>query len=371
MFDPYVALLAVLLLAISPWHLYWSQNARFYTSLLLFYTLALFTFYFGIEEDRPWYLLLSLFFLGLAIKERQVALFLVPVVVSYLFLLKILPFEKPAGLRLRNLALLFVPGLLAALFMAWPYVRQPARWNYEFSQFFVWTNNNPYWILAGVVYYIGLPIICVGASGALYLLLKKDRAALLLSVGALGPLLAIMIISLVFYTANRYVFVSLMSWIALASVAIKELLQQTQRNARILAVGALLILLLAPLSENVLYFKYQNGNRDKWKNALALVKQQKEADDLIVVPDTKLGNYYLQEDTINMSRVDLADIKETGKRVWFVEDMNVQWKFPGVLAWIEKNTFPVANFDVSVRARTFKMRIYLYDTEKSTSQALR
>ena len=306
-----------------------------------------------------------------AIKERLVALFLVPIVVSYLILLKILPFEKPVGLRLRNLVLLLVPGLLAALFLAWPYVRQPARWDYEFSQFFVWTNNNPYWILAGVVYYIGLPIVCIGASGALYLLLKKDRAALLLSMGALGPLLAIMIISLVYYTANRYVFISLMSWLALASVAMRELLQQTQRNTRILVIGALLILLLAPLSENVLYYKYQNGNRDRWKEALAWVKQQKETDDLIVVPDPQLGDYYSQENTIGMGRVDLANIKETGKRVWFVEDMNVQWKYPDVLDWIEENTIPVANLDVAVRARTFKMRIYLYDADKITGQMLR
>ena len=51
MFNPLVSLVAVLLLAFSPWHLYWSQNARFYVALLLFYTLALFLFYLGLEED--------------------------------------------------------------------------------------------------------------------------------------------------------------------------------------------------------------------------------------------------------------------------------------------------------------------------------
>ena len=43
MFGDWVALLAVLLLAVSPWHIFWSQNARFYTGLLLFYTLLLFS----------------------------------------------------------------------------------------------------------------------------------------------------------------------------------------------------------------------------------------------------------------------------------------------------------------------------------------
>jgi predicted membrane-bound mannosyltransferase len=44
-----VALFAALLLAVSPWHLYWSQNARFYTLLLLFYSLGLFLFLIGLE----------------------------------------------------------------------------------------------------------------------------------------------------------------------------------------------------------------------------------------------------------------------------------------------------------------------------------
>ena len=60
MFGPAVALITGSLLALSPWHLYWSQNARFYTALLLFYTLALLTFYFWIEEDRLGYLLLTM-----------------------------------------------------------------------------------------------------------------------------------------------------------------------------------------------------------------------------------------------------------------------------------------------------------------------
>jgi 4-amino-4-deoxy-L-arabinose transferase-like glycosyltransferase len=58
LFGVAVGLIAVLLLAVSPWHLYWSQNARFYTALLLFYTLALFAFFYGLERDRLRYILL-------------------------------------------------------------------------------------------------------------------------------------------------------------------------------------------------------------------------------------------------------------------------------------------------------------------------
>src|SRR5687768_2004205 len=68
-FGDWVALLAVLLLAVSPWHIFWSQNARFYTSLLLFYTLALFAFYLGLERNKPVYFILFYGLLYLAISE--------------------------------------------------------------------------------------------------------------------------------------------------------------------------------------------------------------------------------------------------------------------------------------------------------------
>jgi mannosyltransferase len=115
LFGPEVALIAVFLLAISPWHLYWSQNARFYTSLMLLYSLASFAFFFSLEQDRPWYILGFFLLLFLAVGERVIALFMAPVVICYLLLLKIMPFEKPPGLRARNLLFFLLPGIAFAI----------------------------------------------------------------------------------------------------------------------------------------------------------------------------------------------------------------------------------------------------------------
>ncbi len=357
-FGPATGLVAVLLLAVSPWHLYWSQNARFYTVLLLFYTLSLLTFYIGIEEDRPRYLLLSMLFLGLAIAERLSSLLLMPVIVSYLVIIMILPFKKPTGLRLRNLALFFAPGLLAGILLALPYLRDPSRWWSTMA----WINNNPFWLLAGVVYYIGIPTICIGGLGGLYLLMKKDRAALLLLLGAIVPLAAVMAISLFQYTANRYLFITVTSWLILAALGAKELFGHMQGTAKVLAIGALATLLLSPLSENLLYYQYQNGNRDNWKGALAYVAQQKGPDDVVVVPNQLLGEYYLDKSIIPMAKLDLSTL-QGDNRVWFVEDMNVAAKWPHVLDWIHGNTIQMAQMDVHVQARTYKMRVYLYDPQ--------
>jgi mannosyltransferase len=108
-----VAIIAVLLLAVSPWHIYWSQNARFYSSLMLLYTLSLFAFYYGLERDRPRYLLAGMLLLYLAASERVFAALLVPTIVCYLISLYVLRFDRPLGFRPRNLLLLAVPVLAA------------------------------------------------------------------------------------------------------------------------------------------------------------------------------------------------------------------------------------------------------------------
>jgi hypothetical protein len=135
-----------------------------------------------------------------------------------------------------------------------------------------------------------------------------------------------------------------------------------QGNAKVLAIGALATLLLSPLSENLLYYQYQNGNRDNWKGALAYIEQQKGPDDVVVVPNRLLGEYYLDKDIIAMSKLDLSTL-QGDNRVWFVEDMNVAAKWPHVLDWIHVNTIQMAQMDVHVQARTYKMRVYLYDPQ--------
>lgn len=366
LFDSKVALVSGMLLAVSPWHLYWSQNARFYTSLLLFYTLALLAFHFGLEEDRPGYLLVSVLLLALASVERLIALFLAPVVLCYLLLLQVLPFEKPPGLRPRNLGLLFLPGLILVPFFVSPYVQHPSEWLATFGR----VNNNPFWILSGVVYYMRIPTISMGGVAMLYLLNRRHRTGLLLSTAAMLPLISIMVISPFHYTANRYIFVSLTSWVILASFAAVELFSYAQNNARLLVLGAMIVLLLDPLGEDVLYFKYQNGNRDDWKAAFEVIQQNKTAGDLVVSANPRLGNYYLRENTVPMEGLALSRIITNGNRVWFVEDMNVKELYPELHGWLAGNAQLVANLDVHVHARNFKMRIFLYDPADARNNAV-
>jgi uncharacterized membrane protein len=358
MFNPFVAILSALFLAISPWHLYWSQNARFYTTLLLFYMLGLFLVYFAFEEDKPWYLVFSLVLFGLAVLERLFAVMLVPVIGGYLIALKVLPIDKPAGFRARNVWLLVIPTVFIGLLGSYQFISNPEKWLVGFGRI----NTNPFWIFAGLSFYIGLPFLCMGFVTALYFLLKKNRAVLLLTFAALVPIIALLILSIFQYAANRYAFVTLISWLILAGLGVWELYLQSKKRTWLLISGLLLILLLVPMSENVLYYQFQNGNRDNWKAAFRLVNRLKTPDDMVVAEDNWLGDYYTEGGgVVNFRRVDYDNLPDEDVRVWFIEDNNLGEKLPNALRWVEQNSDLIANFDVHVRARNFKMRVYLYD----------
>jgi mannosyltransferase len=354
-FDKDIALLSTFFLAISPWHIYWSQNARFYTTLLLFYTLAKLLFYIAFEEDKPLLLIISMVFMGMAVIERFTSVVIGGVIGLYIVLLVFLQFKRPRGLNLKNILILTLPSLIGIVVLGINIYGDLTGFNDG------WINNNPFWLVASVVYYIGIPVIFIGTIGAIDQVFKKNRAALLLLLNAMLPILGLAIISTFMYTANRYIFITLTSWLILAAVGVKELLTNSGGYAKLFGLGVLGILIFSPLSEDMLYFRYQNGNRDDWKAAFNFIERHKQPNDLVVSSNPAIGDYYLGDKTIGMAKFNPDSIGHMEDRIWFVEDFNAEEKWPQLHDWIIKNTSLLGVFDVSLQARVFTMRVYLYE----------
>jgi hypothetical protein len=165
-------------------------------------------------------------------------------------------------------------------------------------------------------------------------------------------------ISLFHYTANRYAFISLYSALLLAASAVVFLIQSTPKQTRVLAVAVLIYLIAAPLSQNLLYFRYQNGNRDDWRAATAVVQQHK---DLIFAAHPDLATYYLGEPVEGLHKLDLDGVDSAGQRIWLIEDMNVAEIYPHIEGWLHQESRLISVHDVNVQARNFKLRVYLYE----------
>lgn len=349
------ALFTILLLAVSPWHLYWSQNARFYTLLFLFFNLGLLLFYLGIEEDRPWYLVAALVLFGLAARERLAALLGMPALVVYLLALIVLRFERPRGLNWRNLAIFFGPALLAGVVVGTPYIRNLDAWMRGFGRL----NNSPFFLAAGTIYYVGLPLAVFAAGSGLYRAVRRDRLALLMGVSAVLPLLLIMGISLVQYSANRYVFFSLFSWLVLAGLGFQALWQQLAKDSRVWALVVAGALLAAYGGDLFSYYTLQKGNRDDWRAAFAYVATHGQPGDRVVTTSYDAFAYYLGDPYVYRPWNEEESAQDSGTHTWYIEDMTVAELYPQQLAAMEEHAEPQADFDVRLPGRTFRMRVYV------------
>lgn len=368
--GPGIALMAAFLLALSPWHLYWSQNARYLTSLLLFYALASFAFFFGLERDRIGYFFLFILLFYLAASERLYALFIIPVVLSYLLLLKLLSFETPPGLRPRNLLVLSLPVLGLIVIEVFTLIANgTSRFFADFGGFLGSSIENPLGQTIFILSEIGIPLVAFSFFTGIYLVLQKSRLGLFLWLGAVVPVFLLILITPFTFTEERYVFLTLPSWIMLGAIGVREIFLQTESNSKLLAVGILVVFLADAGGENLMYYRVNHGDRRDWRGAFALVKEQSREGDIFVSTWPELGNYYLQQETISWQDTNRDDVIARGKRTWFVviPDMAWFWHSEDFYWWVAHKT-QLIDVRYLRRRDDANLYVYLYDPAQNRSQ---
>lgn len=365
LFDRHVGLAAALLLAISPWHIFWSQNARFYTSLLLLCLLAMLTLYVGIEKDRPWHLVASLVLFGLAAIERFTALLMAPAVVCYLILVPLFwSKERPRGFRIRNLLILTVPAIAIGFLEGYSYIANGASMFFgTLDQFIFNPIDDPLRLATFIGFSFGIPLMVLSFFGGMYLLLQKSRLGLLLFLGAFLPVVLLTVLSPFIFTKDRYVFMTLPFYVVLAAVAIREMMVRYKGAAVALAIGVLAMLVGDAVGDNLLYYQINHGNRRDWKGAFAMIQAQGSPGDVIVATRQELGAYYLDETVQWMSHVTPEAVLAANRRYWFVTDSESVWVSGPIWPWIREHGELIDIRYLRI-PEDISLRIYLYDPDK-------
>lgn len=361
LFGTTVAFVTALLLAVAPWHLYWSQNARFYTMLLLFYSLAFFSFHWGLETNRARYALAAALFWGLAMLSHPTAAVLVPIFVLYIILVKALPFAEPPGFNRRYLApFLAMPVLYVALeLLRFAGGRNPLFLNIlsRFVRVADFNLGQAARLSAGVIIYIGVPLVVLALVGATYLLAQRRREGLLLLIGALFPMLLLLIP----ISFTRYAFISLPCWLILAAVALNALFSAADQLVKLLAFGILLAFVSVSASELYLYYFVHEGRRGDFKGAFHTVREGEQAGDRVVATWAELGQYYLGRSVLPVGDVQVSELEESAGRVWYVDSEDGEWLNPRVRRWMIENARLVDVRDIHTNGNVYETRVYLYE----------
>lgn len=361
MFGTGVASISVLLMSISPWHLFWSQNARYYMSLMVFSVAACMALFYGIEKDRPKYFILFYAFLYLAMSERFIAIIILPIVLLYVVILYVFPFEKPPGLRRKNLLILAAPLILVGGFEIVQFMSTGSSVTSHLLELFTgYSNHSPFRLASAIVYQVGIPLICLGFMGGVYLVLHRNREGLFVLLGAAIPPLLLILFSPFMFTVDRYAFVSLPFWIILGAVAVEELFKQASGIRKLFPLAVLLLLLGTYLSQDFLYYQYQNGNRTNWKSAYTIVSNKRIEGDLVLSTRPEIGNYYMGGGVIPINNYYPITITRPNQRMWFIIDEESGWIEPAIYRWIQDNASLIEVVEVQIPGRSLNTRVYLF-----------
>lgn len=371
-FNTRVALIAVLLLAASPWHLEWSQNARGYTSLVLFAWLAIFAFYFGLEKDRASYFVWFYIFLYLSTSERLIAVFILPALALYLLAVKFLPIEKPPGLRAKNMYILLTPFLLFGLYEIFSLIRSGesvigAILAELIGAFFGKPIENPLTQTIFQVFKLGVPLFAFSLLSGFYVWRQRTGAGWLFVLNAAVPFFLVILVTPFMFTEERYALVTLPAWLVLAAIGIDELLVRIKKFETILALGLLFVLLADALGADLLYFRINHGNRWDYRSAFAIVGANLQEGDMVVSTFSEMGNYYLKrQDVVRWEDITKEIVENGDGRVWFVIIPDMTW-YTGTQDfywWVSHYTRMIKTIYIRT-VDNANLEIYLYDPAAS------
>lgn len=367
-FNTRVALITVLMLAVSTWHLEWSQNARGYTALLLFIWLAVFAFYFGLEKDRSSYFVWFFVFLYLSASERLIALFMLPALVLYVVGIKFLKIEKPAGLRARNIYILLAPVLLFGLYELYSLIQNGesvigAIMTEIAATFFGKPIENPLTQTVFQIFKLGAPLFVLSLLSSVYVWKQRTRAGWLFILNAMVPFFLVILVTPFMFTEERYALVSLPAWLVLAAIGIDKLLVSLEKHETILKLALLFVLLADALGTDLLYYRINHGYRWDYRSAFAIVQANLQEEDMVVSTFSEMGNYYLKrDDVVRWDDINKDTVENNHRRVWFVIIPDMTW-YTGTQDfywWVAHNTRMVRTFYLRT-VDNATIEIYLYD----------
>jgi hypothetical protein len=277
------AALATLLLAVSPWHLYWSQTARGYTLALLIMLLGAGLFASGILRGRRRSVLAGFLVGGLALFAHASAALGLGAWLAAPFLARLARARFP-----RRPPYLLLVGIAAAVALGMsPWAERVWR-----TYAHVKGVGNPQHFLLTTGYYFGPFVLAAAAWGGWRGLRSRSAPDLLVaSIALLGGAAGLAAAFQVRMSA-QYAY-TLLPWVAVLATGAAVRAAPTPGTWGGLRRGVVLLLVLPGLVESGLYFGPRRGDRPAWKEAYAYVWNQRGERDLVTGMAAPVGEYYL------------------------------------------------------------------------------
>ncbi|MFT4709974.1 MAG: mannosyltransferase [Bacteroidia bacterium] len=380
-----VAAGAALILAASAWHLYWSQNARFYTLVQDLVLVASGLYLRGLWQNSALKLSAGLLAFGVASMAHPTAaivgaaLFLAP------FLLQLFRVRIP-GMDGPPRKAMYIFGALGMLVLVIWAPQVWATWNGDAAK----GVGSPAHLVLTFGFFV-TPVLGAAALFASYQVIASrstfGRFALATIVASI---LAALFTSMFARVSAQYLF-GLLPWIALLA-AMPLGYKSSKHSARAdaeshsdgtlqsspLALGLLSVVVLSGLTQEALYLTVRQGERPKWREAYRYVWNHRAPSDQIFGMAGPVAEYYLEprklevRDVRGVTYLNKFTALEPGKwarvdrKSWFVLNREELYDWPTnrrieFTELLSEDCRLVKSWPLFVESRDLSVEVYVRD----------
>ena len=357
--------IAAAIIAVSPWHLYWSQMARFYTMTLLFSAASLLALHRGLEDNRRGHAAAAGILMALAALSHYSALLILAAICAYLVLLLLARWPRPSGLSAANLFIFLAPLILGAIVLGSR--AASLLFGYAAGQPTGTSFANPIaggaYMVVSIGYRLEPAIFLLALVGAWLGISRRDRGVLLLTSAVVVPAGLLVITGMLSHAENRYAFIVLPPAALLAGSSLAVVIHLLRARNPVLSLIVPLAIALPLLQHDAAYFSaVSNGERWNYRAAAAYLRAHARSGDLVYSPMHIPLSYYLKGANLTVQDLD-ADTDASappGRRSWIVmEDATRGESVPRSLSdWLERNCRLAAHFPASSPVANYGLSVY-------------
>ena len=287
LFSVWAGRAAALLVALSPWHLFWSQNARHYVFTFLFALVALVAFHEAMREGDVWWSAAALAAtVAVGLSHTPAGAF----ALGPASFCVVKTYRRRAwvteGRRLRALLVYFAPMAAAGLVVC----LTPALRAYVVSGWGrnAWARSVPY-IVMTYAHGVTLPVLMAAAAGA-WGIWPWTSGHLLGVCGLVAPSAFFLLASLAQNVPGYYLFFTSACAILLAAKVCGWAIA-TSPKAGVLALA---ILCAALLGQDAMYHTAEQGGRAPWRQTLRALSAEAGPTDAVYMLLPEIGEHYLR-----------------------------------------------------------------------------
>jgi mannosyltransferase len=365
------AALVALLIAVSSWHIYWSQNARFYTMAMAVSLLGSGLCLRGLWRGHSVTALVGLALTAAAAVFHVTAAVVAPAIVVAPLLARLAGAPLPpkfwrAWRWLACSVVLF--GLVASPWLVGA-LRQHTAQKATFD-----ILRGPAHLMLTAGYFYTPMVGAAAVVGAMWAWRGRDSQGLFAAGVALSGLLVMLLVSTTVLMTAQYTF-CLLPWALFVCVAPLEALGRGAAGRALFAAGSV-VLATPALASTALYMTERRGERPRWREAYEFVDAQREPGDLILGMGAPIGEFYLggaQPDPRRTRTISpLGDWFPEGPRRWNRHDRRIwvvvrpQWvpsfrkaDVVTLNAWLEGECQLVKSYPVPMEGKDLELRVYL------------